>query len=74
MQLYFTIVHGSLTQQMDKFDKQELKKRNMTTNKRNQIFCMHLFYNLTETGEFFFTYIKETISYNAVYLILACVV
>ena len=34
-------------------------------------FCVYLFQYLTKTGEFFFIYIKERISYNSVYLILA---
>ena len=34
-------------------------------------FCVLLFQCLTETGEF--TYTKESISYNSLYLILACV-
>ena len=28
---------------MDKFSKQKLNKRNMTTNKRNHLFAKHLF-------------------------------
>ena len=40
-------------------------------------FCVHLVSYLTETGEFFSTYIRpkesRSISYNSVYLILICV-
>jgi len=35
--------------------------------KKPIFFCVHLF-NLTETGEYFLTYINESTSYNSEYL------
>jgi len=43
----------------------------MSRQKKGTNFLRAFFYYLTETGEFFFTYIEESIGYNSVYLIVA---